>query len=112
MRVRSILSSEVKNYLSFQMRHDPDIRCQFRAARPAEATLASTSGSSGGAVIEHGFSAQSWLTFRHAMSFDGNVRTEERGTSVVYADRFLPNDKKQQACGTGSSRQAQPVCVE
>src|SRR6202142_2790815 len=27
-----------------------------------------------GAVIEHGFPAQSWLTFRQALSLGGNVR--------------------------------------
>jgi antirestriction protein ArdC len=27
-----------------------------------------------GAVIEHGFSAQNWLTFRQALSLGGNVR--------------------------------------
>ena len=40
-----------------------------------------------GAVIEHGFPAQSWLTFRQALSLGGNVRKGEHGTTVVYADR-------------------------
>src|SRR5476649_2842025 len=35
-----------------------------------------------GAVIEHGFSGQSWLTFRQALSLGGNVRKGERGTTV------------------------------
>ena len=38
-----------------------------------------------GAVIEHGFPAQSWLTFRQALSLGGNVRKGEHGTTVVYA---------------------------
>src|SRR6266446_2539661 len=42
-----------------------------------------------GAVIEHGFSGQSWLTFRQALGFGGYVRKGERGTTVVYADRFV-----------------------
>jgi antirestriction protein ArdC len=41
-----------------------------------------------GAVIEHGFSGQSWLTFRQALGLGGHVRKRERGTTVVYADRF------------------------
>ena len=45
-----------------------------------------------GAVIEHGFPAQSWLTFRQALSLGGNVRKGEHGTTVVYADRFVPDD--------------------
>ena len=45
-----------------------------------------------GAVIEHGFAGQSWLTFRQALSLGGHVRKGERGTTVVYADRFTPDD--------------------
>lgn len=41
-----------------------------------------------GAVIERGFAGQSWLTFRQALGLGGNVRKGERGTTVVYADRF------------------------
>ena len=50
-----------------------------------------------GAVIEHGFPGQSWLTFRQALSLGGNVRKGERGTTVVYADRFVPDDEKRRA---------------
>ena len=46
-----------------------------------------------GAVIEHGFAGQSWLTFRQALGNCGDVRKGEHGTTVVYADRFTPNDK-------------------
>ena len=35
-----------------------------------------------GAVIEHGFPVQSWLTFRQALSLGGHVRKGERGTTV------------------------------
>ncbi|WP_367303911.1 ArdC family protein [Rhizobium sp. X9] len=54
-----------------------------------------------GAVIEHGFPGQSWLTFRQALSLGGNVRKGERGTTVVYADRFTPEDEKRRARETG-----------
>jgi antirestriction protein ArdC len=50
-----------------------------------------------GAVIQHGFPGQSWLTFRQALSLGGNVRKGERGTTVVYADRFTPEDEKRRA---------------
>ena len=46
-----------------------------------------------GVVIERGFTGQSWLTFRQALSLGGHVRKGERGTTVVYADRFVPNDE-------------------
>jgi len=45
-----------------------------------------------GAVIERGFTGQGWLTFRQALNLGGNVRKGERGTTVVYADRFTPED--------------------
>ena len=41
-----------------------------------------------GAVIEHGFPTQSWLTFRQALSLGGHVRKGETGSMVVYASRF------------------------
>ena len=50
-----------------------------------------------GAAIERGFTGQSWLTFRQALSLGGHVRKGERGTTVVYADRFVPVDEKRRA---------------
>jgi hypothetical protein len=61
-----------------------------------------------GAVIERGFSGQSWLTFRQALSLGGNVRKGERGTTVVYADRFVPDDEKKRAVEAGEDAQAIP----
>ena len=61
-----------------------------------------------GSVIEHGFAGQSWLTFRQALSLGGHVRKGERGTTVVYADRFVPNDEKRRAAETGEAAQAIP----
>ncbi len=45
-----------------------------------------------GAVIEGGFTSQSWLTFRQAISLGGAVRKGARGTTVVYASRFVPSE--------------------
>jgi antirestriction protein ArdC len=61
-----------------------------------------------GAVIEHGFIGQSWFTFRQALSLGGHVRKGERGTTVVYADRFIPSDEKRRAVETGEEAQAIP----
>jgi antirestriction protein ArdC len=60
-----------------------------------------------GSVIEHGFPTQGWITFRQALSFGGNVRKGEHGTTVVYADRFIPDDEKKRAQETGE--EAQPI---
>ncbi len=61
-----------------------------------------------GAVIEHGFPTQSWLTFRQALSLGGHVRKGEHGTTVVYADRLVPDDEKRRARETGEEAQAIP----
>ncbi len=61
-----------------------------------------------GAVIEQGFPVQSWLTFHQALSLGGHVRKGEHGTTVVYADRFIPDDEKKRAQETGEEAQAIP----
>ena len=50
-----------------------------------------------GAVIEHRFSAQTWLTFRQALGLGAHVRKGEHGTTVAYADRFVPDDERRRA---------------
>ena len=59
-----------------------------------------------GAVIEKGFASQSWLTFRQALKLGGHVRRGETGTTVVYADRFVPEDEKARARETGDEPEA------
>ncbi|WEX09161.1 zincin-like metallopeptidase domain-containing protein [Chelativorans sp. AA-79] len=54
-----------------------------------------------GAVVQHGFPGQGWLTYRQAAALGGNVRKGEHGTTVVYADRFTPEDEKRRARETG-----------
>jgi len=61
-----------------------------------------------GAVVARGYSCQSWLTFRQALSLGGNVKKGERGTTVVYADRFVPDDEKRRARDTGDEAHAIP----
>jgi len=61
-----------------------------------------------GAVIERGFRAQHWLTFRQALGLGGNVRKGERGTTVVYADRFVPDEERRRAERNGDEPNAIP----
>jgi antirestriction protein ArdC len=49
------------------------------------------------AVVERGYATQSWLSFRQALGLGGHVRKGERGTTVVYADRFVPDDVRDRA---------------
>ena len=48
-----------------------------------------------GAAIENGFSDQVWLTFKQAKALGGSVMKGERGSMVVYADKFIPKDEQQ-----------------
>jgi hypothetical protein len=50
-----------------------------------------------GAVIDRGFSTQNWLTFRQALRLGDNVRKGERGTTVLYADHFVPDEERRRA---------------
>ncbi|MBZ9799422.1 ArdC family protein [Mesorhizobium sp. ES1-4] len=61
-----------------------------------------------GAVVERGFSTQAWVTYRQALGLGGNVRKGERGSTVVYADRFVPTDEKKRAREAGEDVQAIP----
>jgi antirestriction protein ArdC len=49
------------------------------------------------AVVENGYSVQRWLTFKQALALGGHVRKGERGTTVVYADRFVPDNERRRA---------------
>ena len=61
-----------------------------------------------GAVVQHGFSGQSWLTFRQSLSLGGHVRKGERGTTVVYADRFTPDAERSRAQEQGDDPRSIP----
>lgn len=60
------------------------------------------------AVVERGFAGQGWLTFRQAQALGGSVRRGERGTSVVYADRFTPRDERVRADRDGDAARSVP----
>jgi antirestriction protein ArdC len=61
-----------------------------------------------GALIERGYAAQVWLTFRQALALGGHVRKGEQGTTVVYADRFIPQEEKARAESEGDAPEAVP----
>ncbi|KMO14839.1 ArdC family protein [Methylobacterium platani] len=48
-----------------------------------------------------GYPTQRWLTFRQALSLGGNVRRGEKGTPVVYANRFTPEQERARAAQAG-----------
>ena len=59
------------------------------------------------AAIEQGRPSQRWLTFKQALALGGNVRKGEKGTTVVYADTFVP--KAEQAKANASGEDARRV---
>jgi antirestriction protein ArdC len=59
-----------------------------------------------GAVIERGYPAQGWLTFAQALQAGGAVRKGERGTTIVYADRFTPERERDRAREAGDDAKA------
>jgi antirestriction protein ArdC len=61
-----------------------------------------------GAVIERGFSTQNWLTFRQTLGLGGNVRKGQHGTTIVYADRFTPDEERRRAERDGDEPNAIP----
>lgn len=61
-----------------------------------------------GAVIDAGYPSQSWLTYPQATEAGGNVKKGERGTTVVYADRFTPEKEKERARQTGEEAREVP----
>lgn len=61
-----------------------------------------------GAAIEHGRTTQIWLTFRQALALGGSVRKGERGTTVVYADKFTPKAEIEKAAETGEEARTVP----
>jgi antirestriction protein ArdC len=59
-------------------------------------------------VVENGYSIQSWLTFKQALALGGHVRKGEHGTTVVYADRFVPDNERERAHERGEEPRAIP----
>ena len=64
-----------------------------------------------GAVIEGGYPSQDWLTFRQALAAGGCVRRGERGQAIFYADRFTPEDGREQSAGSGDGTDGEPRSI-
>jgi len=60
------------------------------------------------AVIDKAYPSQRWLTFRQALDLGGAVRKGERATTVVFADRFIPEEERERARRDGDDPHAIP----
>lgn len=58
-----------------------------------------------GAAIETARTTAYWLTFKQALALGGSVRKGERGTTICYADTFIPKAEAQRAQETGNDPQ-------
>jgi antirestriction protein ArdC len=58
------------------------------------------------ACTERGCTGQKWLTFRQALKIGAHVKTGEKGTTVVYADRFVPYRERTRASETDEEPEA------
>ncbi|MBH1993269.1 MAG: DUF1738 domain-containing protein [Sphingomonadaceae bacterium] len=59
-------------------------------------------------VIEQDYPSQGWLTFRQAQEAGGCVRKGEKGTTIVYADCFIPQAEKTKAMAQGEEARSVP----
>ena len=60
------------------------------------------------AVIEKGFAHQSWLTFKQSLELGGHVTKGAQGTTVYFADRFIPKKERERAESAGEEPNAIP----
>ena len=60
-------------------------------------------------MIEHGFPIQGWRTFRQALSLGRNVCKGEQGTTVVGADRFIPEEENKTGARDRRGSASDPV---
>jgi antirestriction protein ArdC len=49
------------------------------------------------ALFSRQYDVNQWLTFKQALALGGNVQKGERGTTVVYADSFVPKKASETA---------------
>jgi antirestriction protein ArdC len=64
-----------------------------------------------GAVIDGCYPSQDWLTFRQALAAGGCVRKGEKGETVFYADRFTPDNGREQNEGGSDSEGDTPRSI-
>jgi len=58
-----------------------------------------------GAAIDTNRTTQTWLTYKQAQALGANVRKGETGTTVCYADTFIPKTEKLRAQESGDDPQ-------
>jgi len=49
------------------------------------------------AIVSRGFASHAFLTFRQAVALGGSVRHCERGTGIIFTQRFIPRAERERA---------------
>ncbi|HEY5239313.1 MAG TPA: zincin-like metallopeptidase domain-containing protein [Rhizomicrobium sp.] len=60
------------------------------------------------ALFARGYDRNKWLTFKQALALGGAVRKGERGTAIVYADRFIPKKENEATSGEDGTPRSIP----
>jgi len=55
------------------------------------------------AAIDTQRTTQTWLTYKQALAIGGNVRKGETGTTICYADTYIPKAEKERAKENGTT---------
>lgn len=58
------------------------------------------------ALADGRYSVNRWLTFKQAMDLGGHVRKGEKGTAIVYAGNFVPEQERARADRDGNDERA------
>lgn len=53
------------------------------------------------ALFSRDYACNQWLTFKQALAFGGVVRKGEKGTTLIFTDRFTPEAERTRAIETG-----------
>lgn len=61
------------------------------------------------AVTAHGWPTQQWLTFRQALDAGGHIRKGAHGTTIVFADRFVPRGAEAPETPVSGTSRGDPV---
>jgi antirestriction protein ArdC len=60
------------------------------------------------ALFARSYDRNKWLTFKQALALGGSVRKGEHGTTVVYADRFIPKKGQEPSNGENDNPRSIP----
>ena len=61
-----------------------------------------------GEAADRGYTRSTWMTFRQALALGAHVRKGERGTTICFADSFVPKGERERAKESGDDPSSVP----